>query len=237
VGATPLREPGRVGATFPASAPRDADELRPSRAVHPIEAYSYRLIAQRVDLSGWQPGARDVVARMVHATADESFARTARIGTRAVAASVAALDRGAAVICDVRMVLAGITSVRNGVCYLDRILAGSPGLTRSAAAIDAAAEDHPDGALWVIGSAPTALRRVLDLCQEGRLRPAAVIGLPVGYVGAAETKAALWASPLQPIAITNVGERGGSPVAAAAVNALGRLSRPAGPGPERLASS
>jgi precorrin-8X/cobalt-precorrin-8 methylmutase len=173
---------------------------------------------------------------MVHATADESFAHTARVGTRVVEAAVGALNRGAAVICDVRMVLAGITSVRNGVCYLDRVLAAPPGSTRSAAAIDAAAEDHPDGALWVIGSAPTALRRVLELCRAERLRPAAVIGLPVGYVGAAESKAALWASPLRPIAITNVGERGGSPVAAAVVNALGRLSRPAGPGPEELAS-
>jgi len=90
-----------------------------------------------------------------------------------------------------------------------------------------AATEYPDAALWVVGNAPTALARLLELHAAGTLRPAAVIGLPVGYVGAAEAKAALWASPLQAVAITNVGYRGGSPVAAAAVNALAALAQPA----------
>jgi precorrin-8X/cobalt-precorrin-8 methylmutase len=192
--------------------------------VHPIEVESYRLMAEQVDLSGWPPGPRDVVARMIHATADESFAGSARIGVDAVPAVVAALRSRATVICDARMVVAGIPAVTNARCFLDQVPAAPAGSTRSAAAIELAGAEYPDGALWVFGNAPTALTRLLELHAAGSVRPAAVIGLPVGYVGAAEAKAALWSSTLQPIAITNVGRRGGSPVAAAAVNALVRLA-------------
>jgi precorrin-8X/cobalt-precorrin-8 methylmutase len=181
-------------------------------------------MAEQVDLSGWPPGPRDVVARMIHATADESFAGSARIGVDAVPAVVAALRSRATVICDARMVVAGIPAVTNARCFLDQVPAAPAGSTRSAAAIELAGAEYPDGALWVFGNAPTALTRLLELHAAGSVRPAAVIGLPVGYVGATEAKAALWSSTLQPIAITNVGRRGGSPVAAAAVNALVRLA-------------
>jgi precorrin-8X/cobalt-precorrin-8 methylmutase len=77
--------------------------------------------------------------------------------------------------------------------------------------------------MWVVGNAPTALAEVLALHQRGDIVPAVVIGLPVGFVGAADTKAALWAGPLADISITNVGERGGSAVAAAVLNALSHL--------------
>jgi precorrin-8X/cobalt-precorrin-8 methylmutase len=204
----------------PPGAPRN-----PDAAVHPIEEASYRILAERVDLSAWNAGDRDVVARMVHATVDESFASTARIGDRAVAAAVAALTAGAPVVCDARMVVAGIPSVPGAVCFLDEIAEAPPGDTRSAAAIRLAAGRYPDGALWVIGNAPTALFALLELHAAGAVRPAAVVGLPVGYVGAAESKAALWAGPLRPLAITNTGVRGGSPAAAGAVNALARLAR------------
>ncbi len=197
-----------------------ADSVKP----HPIESESYRRIAERVDLSGWPDGARQVVARMIHATADESFASSARIGAGAVDAAVSALRQGVAVICDTRMVVAGVPGVTLASCFLDRVPSAPPGGTRSAAGIEIAAAEHPDGALWVIGNAPTALARLLELADRGAVRPAAVVGLPVGYVGAAEAKAALWGSPLQPLAITNVGYRGGSPVAAAAVNALAALA-------------
>ena len=205
------------------------DAITPLEPVHPIEADSYRRMHERVDLSGWPPGAREVVARMVHATADESFAATARIGGDAVAAAVAALRSGCPVLCDVRMVLAGL-AVPNAACLLDEVPTAPPGDTRAAAAFRIAAGRHPDGGLWVVGNAPTALGALLDLFAAGAVRPAAVVGLPVGYVGAAEAKASLWDGPLRPIAVTNTGERGGSPVAAAAVNALGRLAglRPAG---------
>jgi precorrin-8X/cobalt-precorrin-8 methylmutase len=196
--------------------------------VHPIEEASYRIMAERVDLSAWEGGDRDVVARMVHATADESFAATARIGERAVRAAVAALATGAPVVCDARMVVAGIPSVPGAVCLLDEVPEAPPGDTRSAAAIRLAAERYPEGALWVIGNAPTALIALLELHAAGALRPAAVVGLPVGYVGASESKDALWTGALAPLAITNHGMRGGSPAAAGAVNALARLAR-AGP--------
>jgi precorrin-8X/cobalt-precorrin-8 methylmutase len=194
------------------------------RPVHPIEAESYRIMAEEVDLSAWPPGARHVVARMIHATADESFALTARVGDGAVEAAVGALRAGAAVVCDAHMVVAGIPTVATARCFLDRVPTAPPGGTRAAAAMEVAADGHPEGALWVIGNAPTALDRLLALVAAGLVRPAAVIGVPVGYVGAADAKAALWASPLRPVAITNTGRRGGSPVAAAVVNALARLT-------------
>jgi precorrin-8X/cobalt-precorrin-8 methylmutase len=201
------------------------DAIVPSAPVHPIEEASYRILAERVDLSAWGSGERDVVARMVHATADESFAATARVGEAAVEAAVAALAAGAPVLCDARMVVAGIPSVRAAVCLLDEVPEAAPGDTRSAAAIRLAAERYPEGALWVIGNAPTALLALLELHAAGCVRPAAVVGLPVGYVGAAESKEALWDSPLRSLAITNAGVRGGSPAAAGAVNALARLAR------------
>ena len=197
----------------------------PGVPVHPIEEASYRIMAERVDLSAWEGGDRDVVARMVHATADESFAGTARIGGQAVEAAIAALTAGAPVVCDARMVVAGIPSVAGAVCLLDEVPEAPPGDTRSAAAIRLAAGRYPDNALWVFGNAPTALFALLELHAAGAVRPAAVVGLPVGYVGAAESKEALWAGDLRPVAITNTGVRGGSPAAAGAVNALARLAR------------
>ena len=197
--------------------------------IHPIEVESYRIMNSEVDFSSWPEGQREVVARMVHATADDSFATSARIGAAAVGGAVAALRSGAPVICDARMVMAGIPSVSTAVCYLDRVGGSPEGSTRSAAAITAAVEEHPDGALWVIGNAPTALAALLGM--RDRARPAAVIGLPVGYVGAAASKAELWSGPWRALAITNVGRRGGSAAAAGAVNALMRLALSEDPGP------
>jgi precorrin-8X/cobalt-precorrin-8 methylmutase len=107
---------------------------------------------------------------------------------------------------------------------LDR--AAQPDLTISAAAMRVAAERWPSGAVVAVGNAPTALAEVVALAAAGRFSPALVIGLPVGFVGAAEAKAALRASGLP--AVSNVGERGGSAVAAAALNALWRISQEAG---------
>jgi precorrin isomerase len=190
--------------------------------VHPIEAESYRILAARVDLSRWPDGQRDVVARMVHATADIGFANSARIGSDAVGRAIDALSRAAPVIVDAAMVAAGAPAVST-ICVLAEVPDAPAGSTRSAAAIALAAARHPDGALWVIGNAPTALTELLALHDRGEVDPAAIIGLPVGFVGAAAAKAALWSGPLAVRAITNVGERGGSAVAAAALNALDRL--------------
>ena len=191
--------------------------------VHPIEAESYRILRERLDLSHLAPGPRAVVERVVHASADLDYARTVVITPNAVDAGVAALAAGAPVVADVEMVRAGIPGVA-AVCYLGAARAGGD-LTRSAAAMRLAAERHPEGAVVVVGCAPTALAEVVRLAERG-FAPALVVGLPVGFVGAAEAKAGLVGSGLP--AIANVGEKGGSAVAAAAVNALVRLARDAG---------
>lgn len=192
--------------------------------VHPIEAESYRILNERVDLSRWQPGARDVVARVIHASADLEYAETMVIGSHAVVHGIEVLRARGPVVTDVEMVRAGITGVET-VCYLGEASAQpDEGLTRSAAAMRIAAERHPTRAMFVIGCAPTALFELLRLADEGLVHPAVVVGMPVGFVGAAESKQALRGHRLSHIAISNVGEKGGSAVAAAVVNALGRFA-------------
>lgn len=199
------------------------------RRVHPIEARSYEIMESEIDFSRWPRDSGALVKRMVHATADESFASTALIGERAVDALTAALRAGADILCDANMVVAGVPSVassRTVRCYLgdSRVRDhASDGMTRSAKAIDVAAAEHPTGGIWVFGNAPTALTRLLQLHESGTVEPAAVIGLPVGYVGAAEAKSDLWASPLRPVSVTNSGRRGGSAAACAVLNAAWRL--------------
>jgi precorrin-8X/cobalt-precorrin-8 methylmutase len=200
--------------------------------VHPIEAESYRILGERVDLDRWPPRSRAVVARVIHAAADVGYADTLVVDEAACAAGVAALRAGAPVVSDVEMVAvatkrAGTVSLlAEGRLRADRDRATDPDLTVSAAAMRVAAERWPEGAVVVVGNAPTALAEVVALAAAGRFAPALVIGLPVGFVGAAEAKAALRASGLP--AISNVGERGGSAVAAAALNALWRLAQEAG---------
>lgn len=196
----------------------------PESRVHPLEVESYRILEERVDLSSWPEHQRPVVARVIHSTADPEYAQTLRIGERAVDAAVTALARQVPVLCDAHMLRVGLTRL-DATCLLDEVPAAPERSTRSAAAFALAAERYPDGALWVVGNAPTALYELLRLCADGRVRPAAVVGLPVGFVGAKESKAELWASGLRDVAITNVGEKGGTPAAAGAVNALGRLAR------------
>jgi precorrin-8X/cobalt-precorrin-8 methylmutase len=200
--------------------------------VHPIEAESYRILGERVDLDRWPPLSRAVVARVIHAAADVGYADTLVVDEAACAAGVAALRAGAPVVSDVEMVAvatkrAGTVSLlAEGRLRAERDRATDPDLTVSAAAMRVAAERWPDGAVVAVGNAPTALAEVIALAAAGRLAPALVIGLPVGFVGAAEAKAALRASGLP--AISNVGERGGSAVAAAALNALWRVAQEAG---------
>lgn len=188
--------------------------------VHPIEAESYRILGRRVDLSGWPPGPRAVVARVVHATADLDFAATMVVDEAAVEAGVRALRAGAPVVADVEMVRAGLPSV-GACCHLAEATAGA-GLTRAAAGMRLAAARHPVGAVVVVGCAPTALVEVLRLVRSGAFAPALVVGLPVGFVGAAEAKEAARGGAVP--SVTNVGDKGGSAAAAAAVNALARLA-------------
>ncbi|MFJ3227341.1 precorrin-8X methylmutase [Streptomyces sp. NPDC086783] len=183
-----------------------------SRVVHPIEQESFRRLRARLDTSGLPPLTRAVVERVIHSAADLDYAGDLVMDERVLERAHAALHAGAPVVVDVEMVAAGITR-RDTVCRLKDAKSG-PGLTRSAHAIRLALEDVGPGAIWVVGCAPTALEELLTLNAD----PALVIGLPVGFVGAAESKAALRESGLP--AVSNVSEKGGSAVAAAALNAL-----------------
>ena len=197
--------------------------------IHPIEAESYRILATRVDLERWSPLARAVVARVIHASADVGYAETLVVDEGACAAGLAALRAGMPIVTDVEMV--AVATRRTGSrCLLDEGRARQerePGITASAAAMRVAAERWPIGPVVVVGNAPTALAEVVRLATSGRWAPSFVIGLPVGFVGAAEAKAGLRACGLP--SISNVGERGGSAVAAAALNALWRLRTPEEP--------
>jgi precorrin-8X/cobalt-precorrin-8 methylmutase len=182
------------------------------RTIHPIEQESYRILRSRLDLSGLPPLSRAVVERVIHASADLDYATELVVDEPSLATAHRALHAGAPVVTDVEMVASGITAVQT-VCRL-RDAKSAPGLTRSAHAVRLAYEQVGPGAVWVIGCAPTALEELLQLDAD----PTLVIGLPVGFVGAAESKAALRASGLP--AVSNVSEKGGSAVAAAALNAL-----------------
>jgi precorrin-8X/cobalt-precorrin-8 methylmutase len=187
-----------------------------SRTVHPIEVESYRRLRAAVDLSTLPRWSRTVAERVIHASADVAYADDLVCDEDALAAGAAALRAGRPVVADVRMVAAGITS-REVVCGLD--LPGvTPvdGETRSAAALRAAAARVGPGAVYVVGCAPTALLALLDVAS--RAAPALVVGLPVGFVDAVESKQALRDAGLP--AVTNRGPKGGSAVAAAALNAL-----------------
>ncbi len=186
-----------------------------ARTVHPIEAQSYRILRSTVDTSHLAPYSRDVVERIVHTTADPGWVTDLVTDEAALAAGAAALRDGAPLVADVAMVAAGITRYPS-VCLLGE--SAGRGMTRSAAGIRAAAQTAADGAVWAIGNAPTALVELLRLAADGAVRPALVIGLPVGFVGAVEAKAALRGTGLPQL--TNVSARGGAAVAAAAVNAL-----------------
>jgi precorrin-8X/cobalt-precorrin-8 methylmutase len=189
-----------------------------SHAVHPIEAESYRILRARVDLSHLPALVRAVTERVVHASADLEYADTLLADEAALRRGRQALLAGAPVVCDTRMVAGGITRREATVPLLDpraAQIAASEGITRTAAAMRLAVEETGAGAVWVVGNAPTAL---FELLERPPRDPALIVGLPVGFVGAAEAKAALAASGLPCVA--NRGEKGGSAVAAAAVNAL-----------------
>ena len=186
-------------------------------SIHPIEVESYRILEGRVDLSHHDPFVAAVIARTIHATADLDFAGSMRVTRDAVEAGVEAIASGAPVIVDVEMVRAGITA-HETVCCLRDVAVAPDGWTRSAAAMRVAAERHPEGAIVVVGCAPTALVEAVRLVDADELAPALLIGVPVGFVGAAEAKDRAHFAPVP--SITNIGEKGGSAVAAAVLNAV-----------------
>ena len=195
-----------------------------------IYEQSFAIIRAEADLSRFSDEEADVAVRMVHACGMVEAAQTFVFAAGVVEAARTALLAGAAIFCDSEMVSHGITRARlpadNAVICTLRdptvpALAAKLGTTRSAAALDLWT-DRLEGAVVAIGNAPTSLFRLLDMLDEGAARPAAILGIPVGFVGAAESKEALIANPRGVPFIAVRGRLGGSAIAAAAVNGLAR---------------
>jgi len=202
--------------------------LRPEE----IEAESFRIIDAEAGEHGWSATEWPLVRRAVHTSADFDYVRDLVITPGTVEQAVAALRRGRAIVTDTRMAQAGITRARLdslGIpcqCLVDDPLIAKSarrlGVTRSLLAMRTAVADTENG-IFVIGNAPTALFELIRLVREEGVRPDLIVGLPVGFVGAAESKTELLKlADEQPqlAIITNRGRKGGSNVAAAIVNAL-----------------
>ena len=203
------------------------DYIRDGNAIYEL---SFAIIRAEADLSRFSPPEADVAIRMIHACGDVEAARHFIFGPGFVDAARAALAAGAPIFCDAEMVARGVTRARlpaenEVICTLrdprTAEIAASIGNTRSAAALDLWGE-RMAGAVVAIGNAPTALFYLLEKLRDGAPKPAAIIGMPVGFVGAAESKDALaensWGVPF---AIVR-GRLGGSAMTAAALNALAR---------------
>ncbi|MFA6019866.1 MAG: precorrin-8X methylmutase [Rhodospirillales bacterium] len=191
-----------------------------------IYRQSFKAIRAETDVSGLPPDIQPIVLRIVHATASPEIAKDFAYSQDAAQSGLAALAKRAPIFADCAMVMAGIIKSRLAgnevLCTLYdkgvRELASDMKTTRSAAAVDLW-KPRLDGAVCVIGNAPTALFRLLELIEDGA-RPALVLGFPVGFIGAAESKDALITHKQGVPYVTLRGRRGGSPMAAAALNAL-----------------
>ncbi|HEY9413272.1 MAG TPA: precorrin-8X methylmutase [Pseudonocardia sp.] len=196
----------------------------------PAEIYrrSFSTIRGEADLTGLPPDVATVAVRMIHTCGQTDLPSDIAYSDRVVAEGRAALEGGAAILCDATMVASGITRSRLPaqnpiICTLGDpsvpSLAAARGTTRSAAAVELW-WDLLEGAVVAIGNAPTALFRLLELIDSGAPKPAAVIGVPVGFIGAAESKEALARHRGGLEFLVVHGRRGGSALAAAAVNAI-----------------
>ncbi len=198
------------------------------RDAHDIYARSFAIIRAEADLARIPPDLEKLAVRLAHASGMPDVIDDLLFSPGAGTAGRAALAAGAPVLCDCRMVDVGITRARlragnQVICTLNDPevpeLARRIGNTRSAAAVELW-QPHLAGAVVAIGNAPTALYRLLELLDAGAPKPALIIGVPVGFVGAAESKAALAADSRGVPFVTVRGRRGGSAMAGAAVNAL-----------------
>lgn len=195
-----------------------------------IYEQSFAIIRAEADLSQFSPDEAELAVRMVHAAGMVEAAAQFEFGPGFVGAARAALQAGAPILCDAEMVVRGVTAARlpadNAVICTLRDpqtpdIAAAIGNTRSAAALHLWGE-RMGGAVVAIGNAPTALFHLLEMLRDGAPRPAAILGMPVGFVGAAESKAALAEHSYGvPYAIVR-GRLGGSAITAAALNALAR---------------
>jgi precorrin-8X/cobalt-precorrin-8 methylmutase len=203
--------------------------LRPEE----IEAGSFRIIDKEAGNHDWPEAEWQIVRRAIHTSADFEYVRSMVISEGAVERAIAALRNGAGIVTDTTMALSGISKARLApfgcevTCHVADAdvaeLAGREGITRSVAAMRKATV-NPANRIFVIGNAPTALFELLRLTAEGTAHPALIIGLPVGFVGAEESKNALAAVDHGIPFITNIGRKGGSNVAAAVINALAILA-------------
>ncbi|MEV8567692.1 precorrin-8X methylmutase [Streptomyces sp. NPDC051322] len=189
---------------------------------------SFATIRAEADLTGLPADVAQVTVRMIHACGMVDLVSDVSYTPQVVARARAALRAGAPILCDVAMVASGVTRKRlpadnDVLCTLSdpsvADLAARLGTTRSAAALELW-RDRLEGAVVAVGNAPTALFRLLEMIEEGAPRPAAVIGVPVGFIGAAESKDALAAHPSGLDHLVVRGRRGGSAIAAAAINAI-----------------
>ena len=203
------------------------DYLRDPRE---ITRRSFAIVRAEAELGGLPPDIAAVAVRLVHACGMPDIVAGLEWDADVVARGRAALEAGAAVIADANMVAHGIIAQRlppanRVLCTIDdprvAALAEGAGTTRAAAAVELWAE-HLAGAVVAIGNAPTALWRLIEMLQDGAPEPAVILAFPVGFVGAAESKHALTAARLAIPYLTLRGRRGGSALAAAAVNALAR---------------
>lgn len=203
-------------------------EIKPQE----IEAESFRMIEEELGPHSFDPEQFAVVRRVIHATGDFAFADNIRFGDAAIEAGLAAIRAGKNILTDVQMAASGISKgllAKHGGQVLCLVsdeqtakLAADKGWTRSEAAMELAALDNIG--IIAIGNAPTALLKVMAMLAEARpgFRPDLIIGVPVGFVNAAESKEIL-AEQKYPF-ITSLGRKGGTPVAVAMVNALLRLA-------------
>ena len=193
-----------------------------------IENRSMELIAPHLAELHLDERETKLYSRLIHASGDVGYAPITRVHPQAIDAAIAALKRGVDIYTDVEMVRTGINKKKlasfGGTVHClvaDPDVAArakAEGITRSMVAMRTFGKDM-DGSIVAIGNAPTALFEVLRLVREEGIRPACIVGIPVGFVGAAESKAELAANDIVPY-ITVEGSKGGSPIAAAAVNAL-----------------
>lgn len=198
-----------------------------------IEGESMRIIQQELEDTGiiLEPDCADVVRRAIHTTADFDYAKNLVFTPGAAAAGVEALRAGTPIVTDTNMALSGINQkacAQFGVeqfCYMAdpevAQAAQANGTTRAVAAVDRWAQEHPN-AIFAVGNAPTALLRMCELMEAGKLRPSLVIAVPVGFVNVVESKEAMLelCRKLEVPAIVAMGRKGGSTVAAAICNAL-----------------
>ncbi len=191
---------------------------------------SFAIIRGEADLSRFSAEEADVAVRMIHACGQVAVAQDIIFSPSLVAAARGALQHGAPILCDAQMVAQGVTRARlpasnEVICTLrdQRVagLAAEMGTTRSAAALEHW-RDRLQGAVVAIGNAPTALFRLLEMLDEGTPKPAAILGIPVGFVGAAESKEALAQNHHDVPYLIVRGRMGGSAMTAAAINALAR---------------